>query len=82
MNNRDGSKTCITKDDLNKISCLQKEKSKLEKKTEQKEEYLMRFLKGEIMKEKKIQKVKSKINEKEKKINKFLKERNEGMKLT
>ena len=81
MSNRDGSKTLITKDDLNKITCLQKEKSKLEKKTEQKEEYLMRFLKGEIMKEKKRQKVKYKINEKEKKINKFLKDRNDGIKL-
>ena len=32
MNNSDGSKALITKEDLDKITCLQKEKSKLEKK--------------------------------------------------
>ena len=34
MNNNDGSKALITKEDLDKITCLQKEKSKLEKKIE------------------------------------------------
>ena len=81
MNNSDGSKALITKEDLDKITCLQKEKSKLEKKTEKKEEYLMRFLKSELIKEKKIQKVKNKINEKEKKLNKFLKDKNYNIKL-
>ena len=33
MSNKDGSKTLLTKDDLDTITCLQKEKSKLEKKT-------------------------------------------------
>ena len=81
MNNSDGSKALITREDLDKITCLQKEKSKLEKKTEEKEEYLMRFLKSEIIKEKKLQNFKNKINEKEKKINKFLKEKSDGIKL-
>ena len=81
MSNRDGSKTLLTKDDLDKITCLQKEKSKLEKKTEEKEEYLMRFLKSEINRQKKLQKMKNRINEKEKKINKFLKEKNDNLKL-
>ena len=81
MNNNDGSKALITKEDLNKITCLQKEKSKLEKKVEEKEEYLKRFLKNELNREKKIQKVKNKINEKEKKINNFLKNKNDSIKL-
>ena len=81
MNNSDGSKALITKEDLDKITCLQKEKSKLEKKTEEREEYLARFLKSELIKEKKIQKVKNKINEKEKKINKFLKNKNDTIKI-
>jgi hypothetical protein len=37
MNNSDGSKALITKEDLDKITCLQKEKSKLEKKNEKRE---------------------------------------------
>ena len=81
MSNKDGSKTLLTKDDLDKITCLQKEKSKLEKKTEEKDEYLMRFLKSEINRQKKLQKMKNKINEKEKKINKFLKDKNDNLKL-
>ena len=47
MNNSDGSKALITKEDLEKITCLQKEKTKLEKKVEEREEHLMRFLKSE-----------------------------------
>ena len=81
LNNRDGSKTLITRDDLSKITCLQDEKEKLGKKTEQKEEHLVRFLKNELNREKKLQHLKKKINEKEKKINKFLKNKNEGIKL-
>ena len=81
INNIDGSKALITKEDLDKITCLQKEKSKLEKKVEEKDDHLMRFLKSELMKEQKIQKIKNKINEKEKKINNFLKNKNEGIKL-
>ena len=81
INNIDGSKALITKEDLDKITCLQKEKSKLEKKVEEKDDHLMRFLKSELMKEKKIQKIKNKISEKEKKINNFLKNKNEGIKL-
>ncbi len=81
MNNSDGSKALITKEDLEKITCLQKEKTKLEKKVEEREEHLMRFLKSELMREKKIQKVKNRISQKEKKINDFLKNKNDGIKL-
>lgn len=81
MNNNDGSKALITREDLEKITCLQKEKSKLDKKIEQREEYLVRFLKGELNREKKLQKVKNKISEREKKINNFLKNKNDNIKL-
>ena len=81
LNNRDGSKTLITREDLDKITCLQDEKEKLGKKTEEKEEHLVRFLKNELNREKKLQNLKKKINEKEKKINKFLQNKNEGIKL-
>ena len=81
MNNSDGSKALITKEDLEKITCLQNEKSKLEKKVEGREEHLMRFLKSELMREQKIQKVRNRISQKEKKINDFLKNKNDGIKL-
>lgn len=81
MNSNDGNKALITREDLDNITCLKKEKSKLEKKMEQKDDYLMRLLKGELTREKKIQKVKKKINEKEKKLKKFLKDKNENIKI-
>lgn len=81
MNNSSGKQSLMTKDDLVKVTCLQKEKSKLEKKAEEKEDYLRRILRSELIQEKKMRKVKEKINEKEKKIKKFLKEKNEDMKL-
>jgi hypothetical protein len=53
----------------------------LEKKVEERKEYLMRYLKSELMREKKLKKVKNKISEREKKIKDFLKNKNEGIKL-
>jgi hypothetical protein len=41
----------------------------------------MRFLKSELMREQKIQKVRNRISQKEKKINDFLKNKNDGIKL-
>ena len=81
MNSNDGNKALITREDLDNITCLKKEKSKLEKKMEQKDDYLMRLLKGELTREKKIQKVKKKINDKEKRLKQFLKDKNENMKI-
>ena len=81
MSNNDGSKTLITKEDLKKVTCLRREKSKLEKKVEEREEYLMRILKNELNEEKKIQKIKDKINKKEKKINKFLEKKYDTIKI-
>ena len=81
MNSNDGNKALITREDLDNITCLKKEKSKLEKKMEQKDDYLMRLLKGELTREKKIQKVKKKINDKEKRLKQFLKDKNENIKI-
>ena len=80
MRNKNGGKSQITKDQLDDVTCLKKEKSILEKKAEEKEDYMMKLLKSELIKEKKIMKVKEKINEKDKKIQKFLKNRNDGIK--
>jgi len=80
MQNSFGNNSLITKNDLNKVTCLRKEKSRLEKQAEEKDEYLMRILKSEIIKEKKIRKVKEKINKKEEQLKKFLKDKNDGIK--
>ena len=80
MQNSFGNNSLITKNDLNKVTCLRKQKSRLEKQAEEKDEYLMRILKSEIIREKKIRKVKEKINKKEKQLKKFLKDKNDGIK--
>ena len=80
MQNSFGNNSLITKNDLNKVTCLRKEKSRLEKQAEEKDEYLMRILKSEIIREKKIRKVKEKIKKKEKQLKKFLKDKNDGIK--
>ena len=43
-----GNSSLITKEDLKKVTCLKKEKSRLEKKAEEKDEYIMKLLKSEI----------------------------------
>ena len=80
IKNKNGGKSQITKDQLDDVTCLKKEKTILEKKAEENEDYMMKLLKSELIKEKKIMKVKEKINEKDKKIKKFLKNRNDGIK--
>jgi hypothetical protein len=80
MKNSSGNNSLITKNDLNKVTCLRKEKTRLEKQAEEKDEYLMRLLKSEIIREKKIRKVKEKINKKEEQLKKFLKDKNDGIK--
>lgn len=82
LNDNEGKKPKVklTKEELDKITCLQKEKEKLEKKNEKKDMQLKRFLQKEIEREKKLQKVKKKLDEKEQKINKFIKVRNRGIK--
>ena len=81
MKDKNGNNAELTKDDLNKITCLKNEKNLLDKKNEMKEDAMLKYLKSEIMREKKIQLVKKRINLKEKKLSNFLKEKNEGIKL-
>ena len=81
MQDKNGNNAELTKEDLNKITCLKNEKNMLDKKNEMKEDAMLKYLKSEIMREKKIQLVKKRINLKEKKLSNFLKERNEGIKI-
>lgn len=80
MKNYNGINTSVNKDDLNKVTCLNNEKLKLEKKMEENEQYLTNILKSEIIKENNIRKVQEKINKKEEKINEFLTDKKEGIK--
>ena len=80
MKNTSGGKSLIKKEDLDKVTCLRHEKSILEKRLEENNEYLMRILKSELLRERKIKKVKDKINEKENSIKKFLKNKKDGIK--
>ena len=80
MRNRNGRKSLITKEDLDKITCLRKEKCIFEQKAEEKEEYLKHLIKSELILEKRIKKVTDKINNREKKLNSFLKDKSDGIK--
>ena len=80
MSNSNGKKSEITKEDLEKYKCIKDEKKKLEKKTETKDDHLMRYLKVELDRAQKIKKVKEKLNEKNKKLEKFIKIKNNGLK--
>ena len=80
MKNTSGEKSLIKKEDLYNVTCLKHEKSLLEKRLEESNEYLMHIIKGELLRERKIKKVKDKINEKENSIKKFLKNKKDGIK--
>ena len=80
LSNSNGKKSEITKEDLEKYKCIKDEKKKLEKKTETKDDHLMRYLKVELDRAQKIKKVKEKLNEKDKKLQKFIKIKNNGLK--
>ena len=80
MNNSNGKKSKITKEDIESITCLKDEKNKLEKKNEKKDDHLMRYLKVELDRAQKLRKVKDKLSEKDKKIQKFMKAKDKGMK--
>ena len=78
MNNSNGKKTEITKQYLDKF--LKKDKIKLVKKSESKDDHLMRYLKVELDRVQKIKKVKEKLNEKDQKLIQFIKIKNKGRK--
>ena len=80
MQDKNGNNAEITKNELDSITCLKNKKNSLDKKNERQEEAMLKFFKSEILREKKIQSVKNKINKKQKKISNFLKSRDEGIK--
>ena len=80
MRNRSGRKSLITKEDLDKITCLQKEKCIYEQKAEEKEKYLKRLLKSELIQEKRYRKLSEKIKKRDKKVKAFLQNKNDGIK--
>ena len=80
MRHYEGINTSVKKDELEKITCLNKEKYKIEKSKEDNEQFLVNVLKSEIIKENQIRKVKEKINQKEEKINEFINDRKDNIK--
>ena len=76
----EGINTSVKKEELENVTCLNKEKSILEKKMEERESFLKNILKSEIMKENQIRQIKEKINKKEDKINEFIQEKKDGKK--
>ena len=80
MNHYEGFNASMKKDDLDKITCLNNEKFRIEKNKENSELFLKNVLKSEIKNENQIRKVKQKINRKEEKINEFLNDRKENIK--
>ena len=61
-----GKKAELKKEDLDKIKCLKDEKQKLKEKAQKKDGQLMRYLRAEIEREKKIKMFKKKQEENEK----------------
>ena len=80
MNNKNGNQCSISKNDLKKITCLQNEKMKLEKKLEEQEDFLSKILKSELIQEQKLMRIKEKMEKREKRYKQFLKEKNDGLK--
>ena len=80
MRKSNGRESLITKDDLDQITCLKKDKCFFEQKMEEKEDYLKHLLRSEIILEKRIRKVSEKINKRDKKINGFLNDKKDCIK--
>ena len=78
--NCEGKNSSISKDELNNVTCLNKEKSILEKKMEENDFFLKNIIKSEIMKENHLRQIKQKLNKKEEKINEFIQDKREGIK--
>ena len=81
MNNSLGTKSEITKDDIGKFTCIKNEKEKLDKKSEEKDDHLKKYLNVELNRAKKLKKVKSKLNQKDEKLKKFIDIKKNGIKL-
>ena len=80
MNHYEGFNASMKKEDLDKATCLNEEKFKIEKSKENSEQFLKNVLKNEIQKENQIRQAKQKIIKKEEKINEFLNDRKENIK--
>ena len=80
MNHYEGFNASMKKEDLDKATCLNEEKFKIEKSNENSEQFLKNVLKNEIQKENQIRQAKQKIIKKEEKINEFLNDRKENIK--
>ena len=78
--NCEGKNSSISKDELNNVTCLNKEKSILEKKMEENDFFFKNIIKSEIMKENHLRQIKQKLNKKEEKINEFIQDKREGIK--
>ena len=76
-----GKKAELKKEDLDKIKCLKDEKQKLKEKAQKKDGQLMRYLRAEIEREKKIKMFKKKQEENEKNLKIFNKLKNKEIKL-
>ena len=66
-----GQKAEIKKEDLDQVTCLREEKQKLMKKAEKKDGQLMRYLKAEIEREKKIKMFQKRQKQNENNLKKF-----------
>ena len=73
MRNSEGEKAKLKKEELEGVTCLNDEKRKLAEKAKKKDGQLMRYLKAEIDREKKIKKFKKRQEENEKNLKKFKK---------
>ena len=80
MNNSSGKKSELKKEDINKITCIKNAMEKLEKNSEGKNDHLMRYLKAEINRNKKLDLVREKLKKKDEKLKDFMKVKNKGMK--
>ena len=81
MRDSAGQKTEFKKEDLEGVTCLKEEKRKLIEKAEKKDGQLMRYLKAEIEREKKIKMFKKRQKENEKNLKKFTTLKNKQLKV-
>ena len=81
MRNSMGQKAEIKKEDLDQVTCLREEKQKLMKKAEKKDGQLMRYLKAEIEREKKIKMFQKRQKQNEKNLKKFNNVKNKELKV-
>ena len=80
INRDNGIQNELTKEDLGKFTCIKNEQKKLKKKSEEKDDHLMRYLKVELDNVQKRKEIRDKLNFKEQKLKRFIKIRDKGIK--